>query len=103
VKSKRRSLTRPPFARSRGATSADLFRQLVNRQRNQLHSFLGETSLLPIEDKNLLHNLGAENLGRENLLVNELGADNVRFRQPRGGGELGCARRRSHIGTGLGG
>lgn len=54
-----------------------------------------------MEDKNLLHNLGAENLGREDLLVNELGADDVRFRQPRGGGKLGCARRRSHIGAGL--
>lgn len=54
-----------------------------------------------MEDKNLLHNLGAENLGREDLLVNELGADDVRFRQPRGGGKLGCARRRSHIEAGL--
>ena len=39
VKCKRRSLMRPPSVRSRGATSADLFRQLVNRQRNKLHRF----------------------------------------------------------------
>jgi len=92
---------RPPFVRSRGATSADLFSSANELLEKPVSLLFPVDFPGPIEVKNLLHNLGAENLGRENLLVNELGADDVRFRQPRGGGKLGCARRRSHIEAGL--